>query len=93
MKNYALMPSIVIGPFSILHLNSSKIITSPFNVKNPFTNPNFTLEQVQTIYKEFENDFKLTIDPMIIKHIHIRTNGYVKLIEELCKIKIQNLFS
>jgi hypothetical protein len=59
---------------------------------NPFRNPNFTLEQVQNIYKEFEDDFKLTIDPEIIEDIYNQTNGYVKLVGELHKIKIWNLF-
>jgi hypothetical protein len=83
---YALLSSVAIGPFSILHLSTDRIIT--FNVMNPFRNPNFTLEQVQTVYKEFEDDFKLTIDPEIIEDIYNRTNGYVKLIGELRIIKI-----
>jgi hypothetical protein len=86
--NYALLSSVAIGPFSILYLNSDKTIMSPFNFNNTFENPNFTLKQVQTIYKEFENDFKLTIDSEIIEDIYNRTNGYVKLIEELHEIKI-----
>ena len=85
---YAILSCVFIGPFSILHLNSDKITVSPFNVKDPFSNPNFTLEQVQTLYKEFEDNFKLTIDPEIIKDIYNRTNGYVKLIGELCVFKI-----
>ena len=92
-ENYALLSSVAIGPFSILHLSSDRITTSPFNVKDPFRNPNFTLEQVQTIYKDFENDYKLTIDPEIIKDIYNRTNGYVKLIVESCmKSKLKLIF-
>jgi hypothetical protein len=87
-ENYALLSLVAIGPFSILHLSSDRITTSPFNVKDPFRNPNFTLEQVQTVYKEFEDDFKLTIDPKIIEDIYNRTNGYVKLIGKLREIKI-----
>ena len=85
---YALLSLVAIGPFSILHLSSDRITTSPFNVRDPFRNPNFTLEQVQTVYKEFEDDFKLTIDPEIIEDIYNRTNGYVKLIGKLREIKI-----
>jgi len=87
-ENYALLSSVAIGPFSILHLNSDRITTSPFNIRDPFRNPNFTLEQVQTVYKEFEDDFNLTIDPEIIEDIYNRTNGYVKLIGKLREIKI-----
>lgn len=85
---YALLSSVAIGPFSILHLSSDRITTSPFNGRDPFRNPNFTLEQVQTVYKKFEDDYKLTIDPEIIEDIYNRTNGYVKLIGELREIKI-----
>src|ERR1043165_4251710 len=35
----------VVGPFSILHLSSKETSVSPFNVREPFQNPNFTLEQ------------------------------------------------
>jgi hypothetical protein len=87
-ESYALLSSVAIGPFSILHLSSDKITTSPFNVRDPYRNPNFTLEQVQTVYKEFEDDFNLTIDPEIIEDIYNRTNGYVKLIGKLREIKI-----
>lgn len=78
-KYYAILSSVAVGPFSILHLKSDKETASPFNVEEPFRNPNFTREQVRAVYKEFENDFKFTIDPEIIEDIYDRTNGYVKL--------------
>ncbi|RIA99389.1 hypothetical protein C1645_730990 [Glomus cerebriforme] len=77
---YSLLSLVAIGPFSILHLSSDRIITSPFNIREPFRNPNFTLEQVQTVYKEFENDFYITIDPRIIEDIYIRTSGHAALV-------------
>ncbi|CAG8496711.1 10657_t:CDS:2 [Gigaspora margarita] len=50
---YAIKSVFAIGPFSILHLNSNKLTTSPFNVNEPFQNPNFTLEQViEDIYTQ-----------------------------------------
>ncbi|RIA95495.1 hypothetical protein C1645_802961 [Glomus cerebriforme] len=79
-QNYALLSSVAIGPFSILHLSSDRISTSLFNVKDPFQNPNFTLEQVQTIYKEFEDDYKFTIDPEVIEDIYNQTNGHAALV-------------
>ncbi|CAG8740666.1 7159_t:CDS:2, partial [Dentiscutata erythropus] len=80
---YALLSLVAIGPFSILHLSSEKTSMSLFNVKEVFRNPNFTLEQVQTIFKEFENNFNLTIDLEIIKDIYYRTNGHAALVS-LC---------
>ena len=75
-SNFAILSSVVIGPFNIVYLNSDTI---SFNITEPFENPNFTLKQVQTVYKEFEDDFKLTIDPEIIEDIYNRTNGYVNM--------------
>ncbi|CAG8648719.1 4353_t:CDS:2, partial [Cetraspora pellucida] len=72
---YAIKSVFAIGPFSILHLNSNKLTTSPFNVNEPFQNPNFTLEQVQFLYKEFADEFKLTIDQEVIEDIYMQTNG------------------
>lgn len=78
-NNYAIWSIVAIGTFSILFLKSEKTTTSPFNVDAPFSNPNFTWEQVQFLYNEFANDFSFTIDPKIIKDIYKRTSGYVKL--------------
>ncbi|PKY53660.1 hypothetical protein RhiirA4_499407 [Rhizophagus irregularis] len=72
-ENYALLSLVAIGPSSILRLSSD-------NISNLFRNPNFTLEQVQTVYKEFEDDFDLTIDPEIIEDIYNRTNGHAALV-------------
>jgi hypothetical protein len=91
-EKYALWSSVAIGPFSILHLNLDKKIKSPYNIKDPFKNPNFTLKQVQAIYKEFEDDFKLTIDPKIIEDIYNRTNGYIRLIGSCMKSKSETYF-
>ena len=76
-KNYAIWSVVAIGPFSILNLRSNNLTTSPFNVNDPFRNPNFTLEQVQFLYKQFADEYRLTIDQEIIKDIHMQTNGYV----------------
>ena len=73
---FAILSSVVIGPFNIVYLNSDTI---SFNITEPIRNPNFTLKQVQTVYKEFEDDFKLTINPRIIEDIYNRTNGYVNM--------------
>ena len=51
-KNYAIWSVVAIGPFSILNLRSNNLTTSPFNVNDPFRNPNFTLEQVHFLYKQ-----------------------------------------
>ncbi|CAG8719209.1 14047_t:CDS:2, partial [Rhizophagus irregularis] len=79
-RSYALWSSVVIGPLSILFLKSDKINVSPFNVKEPFRNPNFTLAQVESLYKAYGKDAKLTIAPEVIKDIYERTNGHAGLV-------------
>nr|CAG8471042.1 2575_t:CDS:2 [Entrophospora candida] len=79
-KNYAIWSVFAIGPFSILYLNSNNLTTSPFNVNEPFQNPNFTLEQVQFLYKQFADEFKLTIDHEVIDDIYMQTNGHAGLV-------------
>ncbi|POG82312.1 hypothetical protein GLOIN_2v1497389 [Rhizophagus irregularis DAOM 181602=DAOM 197198] len=64
-RNYAIWSSVAIGPLSILFLRSDKINVSPFNVNEPFRNPNFTLAQVESLYKDYEDDDKLTIVPEV----------------------------
>ena len=71
---YAIQSIIAIGPFSILHLNAPVKNTSPFNVKEPFMNPNFTLKQVQTIYKQFAEENYIIINDDIVQDIYIQTN-------------------
>ncbi|PKB99271.1 hypothetical protein RhiirA5_462251 [Rhizophagus irregularis] len=88
-RDYAIWSSVAIGPLSILFLKSDKINVSPFNVKEPFRNPNFTLAQVESIYKDYEDDNKLTIAPEVIKDIYERTNGHAGLVC-LCGRAIQN---
>ncbi|CAG8513272.1 10522_t:CDS:2 [Paraglomus brasilianum] len=78
-RNYSLWSSVAVGPFSILHLSSNKSM-SPFNVKDPFQNPNFTKEQVQSLYRDFAHDYNFIIDPAIIEDIYTRTNGHAGLV-------------
>ncbi|CAB4443594.1 unnamed protein product [Rhizophagus irregularis] len=79
-RYYALWSSVAIGSLSILFLKSDKINVSPFSVKEPFRNPNFTLAQVESLYKDYEDDAKLTIVPEVIKDINERTNGHAGLV-------------
>lgn len=73
--NYAIWSIIVIGAFSILHLKSNNLTTSPFDTIDPFHGPDFILEQVQSLFQQFANEYKLTIDQEVINDIYIQTNG------------------
>ncbi|CAG8579540.1 8880_t:CDS:2 [Gigaspora rosea] len=73
---------ILFDEFGMLYnaTEDNNLTTSPFNVNEPFQNPNFTLEQVQFIYKEFANEYELTIDQEVIEDIYIQTNGHAGLV-------------
>src|SRR6266498_259874 len=64
--NYAIWSIVVIGPFSILHLEPNNLTTPPFDIIDPFHGPDFTLGQVQSLYQQFANEYKLTIDQEVI---------------------------
>ncbi|CAG8598194.1 2444_t:CDS:2, partial [Ambispora gerdemannii] len=78
--NYAIRSVVTIGTFSILYLSSNNLTTSPFNVNEPFQNPNFTLEQVQFLYEQFAEEYNLIIDKEIVEDIYIQTNGHAGLV-------------
>ncbi|CAI2183140.1 1517_t:CDS:2, partial [Funneliformis geosporum] len=61
-EKYAIWSVVATGPFSILLLNSNDLTMSPFDIDDFFQNPNFTLEQVQSLYKQFADEYKLIID-------------------------------
>ncbi|CAG8845013.1 10057_t:CDS:2, partial [Racocetra persica] len=75
----------LLGPLKNLQIKSASeflntfhrihFTASSFNINEPFQNPNFTLEQVQFLYKEFADEYELTIDQEVIKDIYIQTNG------------------
>ncbi|CAG8540961.1 9183_t:CDS:2 [Funneliformis mosseae] len=79
-RNYAIWSSVAIGPLSILFLRSDKINVSPFNIKESFRNLNFTLTQVESLYKDYENDDKLIIVPEVIKDIYEWTNRHAGIV-------------
>ncbi|RHZ83804.1 hypothetical protein Glove_87g232 [Diversispora epigaea] len=80
ISNYSIWSIVAVGPFSILHLRSNNLTTSPYNVNNPIRNPNFTFEQVHFLYKQFADEYKLTIDQEVIEDIYIQTNGHAGLV-------------
>src|ERR1044071_4694680 len=79
IESYVIQAIVVVGTFSILHLDSNTQSTSPFNIKDSIRNPNFDMEIVRGLFQEFENDNKIQIEQKIIDDIFEQTNGYVKM--------------
>ncbi|RGB27452.1 hypothetical protein C1646_673975 [Rhizophagus diaphanus] len=68
---------IIVGTFGILELNSSNNYDSPFNVWDPFQNPNLSKEQVQRLFEEFGSEHKLKVESKVTEDIYLQTNGYI----------------
>lgn len=81
IDSYVIQAIVVIGTFSILHLDSSTQSTSPFNIRDSIHNPNFDLEQVQVLFRDFEEENKMKFESGIVEDIFEQTNGYVKMAE------------
>jgi hypothetical protein len=79
IESYVIQAIIVIGTFSILHLDSDTNLTSPFNIKDSIRNPNFNLEQVQGLFSEFGDGNKIDFEKEVIEDIFKQSNGYVKI--------------
>jgi|SRR5581483_2705176 len=77
---YTIYSVIGIGTYSILDLNQSERRFSPFNIRDSFSNPNFTKDQVKTLYNEFTKEYEIEIEDQVIEDIYVQSNGYVKQI-------------
>ncbi|RUS30826.1 hypothetical protein BC938DRAFT_478913, partial [Jimgerdemannia flammicorona] len=87
---YAVRSVVGVGTFNILTLNTDSRAISPFNISDAFKNPNFTPEQVTTLFKEFATEYRLAIPDDVIQDICLNTNGHAGLVN-LCGRAIQSL--
>ncbi|CAG8694208.1 18926_t:CDS:2 [Rhizophagus irregularis] len=78
--NYPILSVIIVGTFGILELNSSNTYDSPFNVRDPFQNPNLSEEQVQRLFEEFGSEHKLNVESKVIEDIYLQTNGHASMV-------------
>lgn len=64
----------MLGPFSMLKITGKN--ASPFNVEHSVLSPNFSLVQVQDLFKQYELARSIQLDPRIAKDIYLRASGY-----------------
>ena len=72
---YVIRSIIGVGNYSMTYLRSSNQLVSPFNSGNHIRNPNFTLEEVGQLFREFAKDRKIQIGNNIVSS---STNRYVR---------------
>ena len=73
-QDFIISTIIVIGTFSILHLDTS-FKTSPFDINESIQNCNLSFDQVQELYGQFASDTGMKIDQEVIEDIYFQSNG------------------
>ncbi|RUS20152.1 hypothetical protein BC937DRAFT_86262 [Endogone sp. FLAS-F59071] len=87
---FAVQSVVGVGTSNILTLNTESRASPPFSVISYwFKNPNFTPEQVTTLFKEFATEYRLAIPDDVIQDICLNTNGHAGLVN-LCGRAIQS---
>jgi hypothetical protein len=74
-KLYAIHSVVACGTFSSLHLSSTSLVHSPFNVASYVQVPYFSQEQTAQLFDEFAKDWRVTIDPSVVRDIWMNSNG------------------
>lgn len=80
----------IVGVKSIAQLNYDRSI-SPFNIQDEFALPNFTIEQVDELLKQYMNAVGQTITPEVIRALHKQTAGQPFLVNRLAQILTDEL--
>ena len=75
VDRYAIKSVVSAGTSSILHLNSSHPFSSPFNISDRIDNSYFTIEETRKLFNEFENDYKFSIEDVVVEDIWVKSNG------------------
>ena len=80
----------IIGVKSIAQLNYDRSI-SPFNIQDEFHLPNFTLEQVQELLRQYTDEVGQVFVPEVIASIHKQTAGQPVLVNRFAQILTEEL--
>jgi hypothetical protein len=80
----------IVGVKSITQLNYDRSI-SPFNIQDEFALPNFTLEQVRELLRQYTNEVGQAFAPEIIESIHKQTAGQPFLVNRMAQILTEEM--
>lgn len=68
----------LIGVRAVLGVESKQ--GSPFNVQRSLHVPNFTLEEVKELFRQYQHESGQTIDPAVVEQVYVGTNGQPGLV-------------
>ena len=80
----------IVGVKSITQLDYDRSV-SPFNIQDDFALSNFTLVQVQELFKQYTDEVGQTFDPEVIESIHKQTGGQPFLVNRFAQILTEEL--
>ena len=80
----------IIGVKNIRQLNYDRSI-SPFNIQDEFTLSNFTLEQVDELFKQYTEEIGQTFTVEVVTSIHKQTGGQPFLVNRFGQILTEEL--
>ena len=80
----------IIGVKSIAQLNYDRSI-SPFNIQDEFHLPNFTLEQVHELLRQYTDEVGQVFVPEVVASIHKQTAGQPVLVSRFAQILTEEL--
>jgi len=76
-ETYAIRTMIAAGTFGILHLTTSNLSFSSFNVCHHLHNPNFSEDETSNLFQQFADDSKIILDQKMVRDVWLKSNGYV----------------
>ena len=80
----------ITGVKSITQLNYDRSV-SPFNIQDEFRLPNFTLEQVQGLLKQYTDEVGQAFAPEVVESIQKQTAGQPVLVNRLAQILTEEM--
>ena len=80
----------IVGVKGIAQLNYDRSI-SPFNIQDEFHLPNFTLEQVQELLRQYTDEVGQPFAPEVIASIHKQTAGQPVLVNRFAQILTEEM--
>lgn len=75
-QQYGVRSVIAAGTFSILYLNTTDPSVSPFNVADKIQNPNFSMEEVSEVFRQFAQESQIVIEDAVVEDIWEKSSGH-----------------
>ena len=80
----------IVGVKSIAQLDYDRSV-SPFNIQDEFRLPNFTLEQIQGLLRQYTAEVGQAFAPEVVESIHKQTAGQPVLVNRFAQILTEDL--